>query len=56
MFWPEHDVENNAVVIGVCVVVMAVPVGGVQVQLDVADYLIAVLGDDNGVVKVRPRA
>ena len=56
MFWPEHDVKNNTVVVGVCIVVMAVPVGRVQMQLDIAGYLVAVLGDDNSVVKVRPRA
>ena len=49
---PEDDVEHDAVVVGVAVVAVVVPVGGVQVELNVADYEAAVLGSDDGVQKV----
>ena len=47
--------QDDAVVVGVLVVV-GVPVGRLQVQLDVAGYGCGPLGGDDRVVEVRPRS
>ena len=50
---PEDNVEDDAVVVGVGMVAVAVPIGRFKVKLNIAGYWVARLGGDDSVAEVR---
>ena len=51
--WSKDHVQDDPIVAPVGIVTVVAPARAVQMELDVSDYLLAALGDDNAVAEVR---